>query len=108
MRFQQATDEGHFVVFRRVHAATDGGFTVEILRRSSFGTAASYAALVRKTSLVHRRNMQEQSSARSLTISAFLRQISLKPAASVVDQLLTYVRGKASLPFSWAYSECTF
>jgi hypothetical protein len=43
----------------------------------------------------------------SLTVAAILRRPSLKPAVSVVGQHLTNVRGKASLPFSWAHSECT-
>jgi hypothetical protein len=33
-------------------------------------------------------------------------KISSKPAASVVDQPLTHVRGRASLPLLWVFSEC--
>jgi hypothetical protein len=64
------------------------------------------AALAREVSLGHQWPMRHSSLAGSLAAAAFLRQASLKPAASVVDQHLTDIRGRASHLFSWVFSEC--
>ena len=82
-------------------------FIIEILRRTSLAASLLFAGFLRQESLAHRWAMRQRSLTESLAVAAFLRQSSLKPAVSVVGQLLTNVRGRASLPFSWAYSECT-
>ena len=80
---------------------------IEILRRTSLAASLLFAGFLRQESLARRWAVRRRSSAGSLAVAAFLRQSSLKPAVSVVGQHLTNVRGRASLPFSWAYSECT-
>ena len=82
-------------------------FITEMLRRSSLAASRLFAAFVRQGSLARPWAMRQMSLAGSWVIAAFLQQSSFKPAVSVVGQHLTNVRGKASLPFSWAYSECT-
>ena len=90
------------------HSCSNGRwFIIEMLRRPSLVASRLFAAFVRQVSLACRWAMRQTSLAGSLVVAAILRRPSLKPTVSVVGQHLTNVRGKASLPFSWAYSECT-